>query len=295
MTSKNYPHRLVKIDRSKYINLTDPDMNTLYFLIDSGEIFLGTLKLGAGFLYVDDEHPKPETGNIGYFYIDRNSLDIYIWNNHDQQYEYIGAAGDNNVSVHTFTEFRDLVLEKLSAGNIATVYSCSTKSALPNIGKENGFYIVKDEDNALYFWEQNTKKYIKLISSDFVTTETFNKYKEGADNQFSNVIDMILNDNVSVTDFNEYKDSTKTLLDKMQGEYVKLSIVETKEDLPSEPDKNTLYVVKEEYTTQGNSFNVTSTNNLYLWESSSSTWLRLTNEVIPDSITVECGSSEIIN
>lgn len=263
MISRIYPHKLVKLNKKKYLDILDPDMNTLYFLVDSGEIFLGTLKLGAGFLYVDEEHPKPPMGTIGYFYIDRDSLDIYIWDNFNQKYEYIGAAGDNNVSLKVFTDFKDLVLEKLALNNRACVYIVSTYDALPTQGTENGFYIVTDEDNALYFWFENKKRYIKLITNDFIKKSEFEDYKNAINNKFVFITEKLDSDVVSKDEFENYKSEVDKLLEKLKGDVLSFQQVENKEDLPETGEPNRFYIVKNE------------NNAIYYWDDETKTWYKI--------------------
>lgn len=114
-------HKLAKLSRDQYDNIVTPDDSTLYFTIDkdklvgNGELYVGAVRIGSGFIWTDGSSPRPERGVPGYFYIDRQSLDMYIWNENLFRWVYFGNVGDSNgISINQFYKFRDELLERLS-------------------------------------------------------------------------------------------------------------------------------------------------------------------------------------
>lgn len=151
-------HKLVKDTRAKILaGNTYMDDSTLYFTVDSDELFLGSHKIGSAFVYVDDEHPLPEKGVPGYIYINRYSYDINIWDENAQKWVYMGCAGDNNVSLKNYTEFKDYVNNKLI--DMAKIIYVINEEDLPNPGKPAVLYIVKETGKS-FIWADN--KYIML-------------------------------------------------------------------------------------------------------------------------------------
>ena len=171
----NNIHKLVRGTRDEYMGVSFPDPYTLYFTTDSHELFLGSSKIGSGFLYIDAEHPKPEEGIPGYIYIDRLSFDMWIWNENLQKWMYIGCAGDNNVSVHIFTEFKDNIEAKLQ--DVAHIISVINAEDLPEDGREDTFYFV-EKTGTLYLWEDG--QYFKILGSG-----------EGGDSDHSDTADKL--------------------------------------------------------------------------------------------------------
>lgn len=106
---------LVKTTRDNYDDIITPDVNTIYFLTDSAEVYIGTTKLGSGFIWTDTNRPRPEIGITGYFYIDRKSLDMYIWNEQIYRWIYFGnAAANNALSISKFQQFKQEVIDKMN-------------------------------------------------------------------------------------------------------------------------------------------------------------------------------------
>lgn len=171
----NNIHKLVRGTRDEYMGVSFPDPYTLYFTTDSHELFLGSSKIGSGFLYIDAEHPKPEEGIPGYIYIDRLSFDMWIWNENLQKWMYIGCAGNNNVSVHIFTEFKDNIEAKLQ--DVAHIISVINAEDLPEEGREDTFYFV-EKTGTLYLWEDG--QYFKILGSG-----------EGGDSDHSDTADKL--------------------------------------------------------------------------------------------------------
>lgn len=111
-------HKLARLTRSKYNDIIAPDPYTLYFTSDTGELFMGTTKIGAGFVYIDGNNPRPESGQPGYFYIDRKLLDMYIWDESIYRWVYLGNAGSKNaVSLDKFYEVRQELLDQIKKLN----------------------------------------------------------------------------------------------------------------------------------------------------------------------------------
>lgn len=162
----NNIHRLFKGTREDYLHISFPNADTLYFTTDSHELFLGSSKIGSGFLYIDDEHPRPEEGVPGYIYIDRESFDMWIWNENRQIWMYIGSAGDHNVSVHEYTEFKDFILNK--SIDMASIIAVINLMDLPEEGKEDTLYFVK-ENSCLYLWYNNN--YVMVSGNGEVNTD----------------------------------------------------------------------------------------------------------------------------
>lgn len=145
----NNIHRLSKLTRDEYDDIVTPSMNTVYFLTDSGEMYLGTKKIGSGFIWTDANNPKPDTGITGYFYIDRLSFDMYIWNENVYRWVYFGNAGNNAISVNKFYEFRQEMLDQIN----------TIQAQIDDI-KNNHLYT----ESRINF---TTDQFIKIVDTDY--------------------------------------------------------------------------------------------------------------------------------
>ena len=118
MSDTNKIRKLAKMKKETYDDIVTPDMDTLYFTTDTDEIFLGTHKLGSGFVWTDANNPRPKVGVSGVFYIDRDTLDLHIWNEQLYRWVYFGNAGENNsLSVSKFYEFRQDIIDMVEKNN----------------------------------------------------------------------------------------------------------------------------------------------------------------------------------
>ena len=121
-------HGLVSTTRDKYDDIIAPDPSKLYFTSDPGdsygELYMGTVRIGAGFIWIDANNPRPDVGIPGYFYVDRQVLDMYVWDENIYRWVYFGNAGDtNSVSLNQFLEFRQEIINKFNdiQGQIDTI------------------------------------------------------------------------------------------------------------------------------------------------------------------------------
>lgn len=147
-------HSLVVTTRDKYDDLVSPDMNKLYFTSDPGdsygELYMGTVRIGVGFIWIDANNPRPEIGVPNYFYIDRQSMDMYVWDENIYRWTYFGNAGNmNGVSLNMFIEYQQQVIDQFT--NIQNQI---------NDLKSNHLYT----ESRVYF---STEDFVKIVDTDY--------------------------------------------------------------------------------------------------------------------------------
>lgn len=107
----------VKTSKENYTK-TVPQDNILYFTTDTNEFFIGDKKFGAGFIWITDLNPLPDIGVEGYVYVDKNTMNIKLWDNQTQNYINLNEQLNYITSIH-----RDLdnLYANKSGGTIETV------------------------------------------------------------------------------------------------------------------------------------------------------------------------------
>ena len=84
----------VKTTIDKY-NKRSPiqDDNNVYFIEDTSEIMIGSMKFGNAFIIVDESHPLPAIGRYGYMYLDQtDDFSIKIWDTTSNEYVALPLA-----------------------------------------------------------------------------------------------------------------------------------------------------------------------------------------------------------
>lgn len=90
--STNLRYRLVRCTATDYATELIPDENAIYFLTDTGRIYVGSQLYNGGVLFVD-QGVFPDSGNSGVLYIDPASGLARVFANGN----WVDIAGENSV------------------------------------------------------------------------------------------------------------------------------------------------------------------------------------------------------
>ena len=69
------------------------DDNNVYFIEDTSEIMIGSMKFGNAFIIVDESHPLPAIGRYGYMYLDKtDDFSIKVWDENTSEFVALPLA-----------------------------------------------------------------------------------------------------------------------------------------------------------------------------------------------------------
>lgn len=83
----------IKTTIANYNKMQSHSPTDVFFITDTNELILGSMKFGNAYITVDDNHPLPNTGRVGYLYIDtRNGISIKLWDETASDYVELSIA-----------------------------------------------------------------------------------------------------------------------------------------------------------------------------------------------------------